>query len=176
MADRLANEYWTMLGTTKLPDLLRSVSQDAQTESFDMNKSHGTVSVAADAIESGRDGELNDARRALIGWLNSLWWHIVKVAPDINESQPVALTAFLWEMNTRISKMLVVSMVLEGRNLRGFGATPEKSDIPQCLVHLWERLDVCRKRFFPQLEKEYAKSIDRLPSDYTRLYLETQRT
>jgi hypothetical protein len=67
-------------------------------------------------------------------------------------------------MHTRLEKLLVVSMILEGDNLRTFGATPTTTDIPQALIGLYEILLV-KRSIFPALRRQYAERVHRLYED-----------
>jgi len=146
--------------------LMASVSQDPQTESVDMKKSKNSVRKVVDEIV-----DIGTARRQIIGWLNMVYFSITTiVSPDqyqITMSTPS--TKWWWEMNTRIQKILIVAMILEGDNLRSFGATPETMDIPQCLVGVYQGLQNHRKHF-PSYVKNYKSVINDLDPIYIQLY------
>jgi len=80
---------------------MASVSQDPQNESIDLLASQISVTKQAELIS-----DKGEARRQIIGWLNQLYF------TQLETSFPLQL-----------QKLLVVSMVLEGNNLRSFGAT-----------------------------------------------------
>jgi hypothetical protein len=187
-AANLAAQYYDLLNedADRVSALFKAVSQDAQTETLDLEESVKTVNAKATQLEANDEKareamisinavigptHLQQARRKLIGWLNALWWYIAEAWPNATAKPSRVVLSFLWEFNTRLSKALVVAMVLEGRNLRSFGATPEQTDIPQCLAHLWHRLAVCREYHFGALRDEYVVLVQSLPTEYTALYL-----
>lgn len=63
-------------------------------------------------------------------------------------------------MAYRIQKLLVISIVLEKQNLISFGGKPNKTDIPQCLVYLQNKINLLKPKF-KLLKKEYIKIIFR---------------
>lgn len=131
IAAKLISSYNVeLMGHEKVRNLVRSVAQDPQNETVDLLKSAQTVRAVP--LEDG-----GAARRAIVAWLNDVFFSN-KDLPD-----------YWWfEMHTRIRKLLVVSMVLEGDNLRSFGVEkPDVTDIPQCLVYLWAKLDELAERF-----------------------------
>jgi hypothetical protein len=186
-AANLASQYYDLFSeNAAMSALFKSVSQDAQTETLDLEKSIDTVNAEADKLEAEDEKankamrainavvvptNMQQARRKLIGWLNALWWYIAEAWPNATTDPSRVIVSFLWEFNTRLSKALVVAMVLEGRNLRSFGATPKQMDIPQCLSHLWHRLTVCREYHFSSLRDNYVGLVKLLPTEYTALYL-----
>lgn len=161
---KLIAEYYDMLGETKLPLLLMAVAQNPQDETVDLKRSYAPVLSAAAEID------LQPVRRALMGWLNSVW--LCTGGPGTFASGAGAAPSglFMWEMHTRIQKALVVAMVLEGRNLESFGAEPKKLDIPQSLVWLWSRIEFYREHFFPAIKEMHQSYLARLPPDYVALY------
>jgi len=136
-------------------DLVASVSQDAQNETIDLVESFDSVTRKAAEIP-----DTGEARRQIIGWLNQVYF------TQLILSLP---TEWWWEMHTRIQKLIVVSMVIEGANLRSFGAVPQIDDIPQCLIELPTVLKNMRWKF-PSLRKRYLEMAEELESDYLRLY------
>lgn len=142
VAAKLVDDYNNVLmADANVRNLVRAVAQDPQNETVDLVASAKTVRK-----EVPEDG--GAARRRIIGWLNSVWFSMKK------------LSNYWWfEMHTRIRKLLVVSMVLEGDNLRSFGATPDASDIPQCLIHIWAKLDELAEEF-KALRSIYADQVN----------------
>ena len=137
--------------------LVASVTQDAQSETVDMIESKCSVHECAQKIT-----DVGLARRQIISWLNLVFF----------TNQQSTIDSHWWfEMHTRIQKLLIVSMVLEGDNLRGFDCTPEESDIPQCLVHLQNHLNNLRKDVFPKMREDFKKRVERLDTDYVNLYV-----
>lgn len=157
-ADLIAQYNTVLMGDANVRGFSASVAQDAQDETVDLVASFESVQKFA-------QGDTGTARRAIISWLNSVWLCTI--------SDSIVATKFLWEMHTRITKLLIVSMVLEGRNLASFEGhpTPHPSDIPQCLVHLWNRIESYRKLVFPDMLKAHTLQLGLLPDDYVRLYL-----
>lgn len=155
---KLITDYNTKLmanGTVRT--LMAALVQDPLRETVDLVQSKDSV-LAAEVQSTDR----SVARRLIIGWLNQLYFS----DPD-GETIPIQ---WWWEMHTRIQKLLVVSMVLESANLSSFGCTPQKTDIPQCLVGLQAILN--RKQAqFPALEKQYLDRLSQMDSDFIKLYL-----
>lgn len=147
---KLIRDYNTkLMSSDTVRMLVRSVAQDPQNETVNYAKSKFTVTKqVADMNQSS----VQQARRAIIGWLNAVYFS--------NLDQPFNVR-WWWEMHTRIQKLLVVSMVLEGDNLRSFGpdVTPMWNDIPQALVELYLLIDEKRKDVFPLLARQYAELL-----------------
>lgn len=147
---QLIEEYNTkLMADANVRALVAAVAQDPQNETVDLSASRASVRSAV-VDDHGK------ARRAIIGWLNKLYF---------SQLDNVIPFAFWYEMHTRIQKLLVVSMILEGDNLRSFGAIPETSDIPQCLVFLQRELIVHRHRDFGGAKKDFEKAVDVLKKD-----------
>lgn len=104
---------------------------------------------------------VDDARRAIIGYLN-----------DVHFTSEALPDAWWFEMHTRLQKLCVVSAVLEGLNLRSFGATPEASDIPQALVGVMLKIIQVRAELLSQLRALHLQRVKELPVDYVECYLQ----
>jgi hypothetical protein len=164
----LIDEYQTSLMSNDVVRYWCSVlPQNAQTETIDMTKLQQVIRKAVQDVQalSAFKSDVHSARRAIMGWLNKVFFsHLESPFHEI----------WWWEMHTRIQKLLVISMVLEGDNLRSFGAKPETSDIPQALVHIMRTIKSHQKKAFPKLQKEYqicVESLNTEDSDYINLYL-----
>lgn len=142
---RLYNEV--LMAQDGVRALARAVTQDPQTETVDFVTSRGSVRVMANSLN-----DEGSARRAIIAWLNAVYFSDVDGPPGL----PMA---WWWEMHTRIQKLLVISMILEGDNLRSFGAQPEIFDIPQCLIYLADKITQLRKTRFPLLKTTFESTI-----------------
>lgn len=114
---------------------LKTVAQDPQNETIDYAQTKKAVDAAAFLAS-----DAFTARLTLITHLNNIFF-VLHAIREENKYEETA-KAWLWENHTRLNKMVAAAMVLEGNNLRGFGAKPERSDIPQSLVRLngwiWE--------------------------------------
>lgn len=158
IAAKLIDSYNNkLMADGNVRNLARAVTQDPQNETVDMIKSAETVRRAV--VDDG-----GVARRKIIAWLNSVFFSL--------EMLPIE---WWFEMSTRIQKLLIVSMILEGDNLRSFGAIPQTSDIPQCLTVIWIDLDQVRSRL-SALRNEYAKRIKHVCTteegkNYVNLYV-----
>ncbi len=146
--------------------LMAAVPQDPQQETIDMESAK--ISLRERVENLGGVHTLGAERRAIIAFLNKLYFSSLEVNIPIS---------WYWEMHTRLRKLLVVSMVLEGCNLRSFGVEKlERSDIPQCLVRIFMMLDTKRKAF-ETLRENYVHDCGTLASsskegsDFLMLYL-----
>ncbi len=134
---------------------LKAVAQDPQNETIDYAKTKQDV-------ESVMVEEAFTARLTLITNLNNIFFLLHALGED--EKHTETTRVWLWENHTRLNKMIAAAMVLEGNNLRTFGATPEKSDIPQSLVRL--NVWICESgMFFESLAKAYADIMTEKGSD-----------
>lgn len=161
----LIGEYNVMMSETCLPDLFRAVAQDAQDETVDLEASVAPVGEAAAKMNT------DVARRRLVAWLNAAWLCTDDDSSAAEGNRVTLVGLFMWEMHTRIQKALIVSMILEGRNLKSFGAKPDATDIPQCLVSLWLRVDYYREHKFAKLKEVHERYLKQLPPSYVALYL-----
>jgi hypothetical protein len=121
----LINVYNTQLmSNTGVSDLMSRVVQDPTGETIDYaatNEKFAELDVK----------EHQEQRRTIIGWLNQVF------SVDLKEALPVE---FWWEMNTRLKKLMIISIILERKNLQSFGvAKCDWGDIPQCLLHICDR-------------------------------------
>jgi len=152
MSARLINAYNTdLMSDANVRLLVKSVAQDPQNETVDVKKTGIYVKRAANEIGDG-----GKARRRIIGWLNDLFF--------TSKEQEIP-SCWWWEMHTRIQKLLLVAMVLEGENLRSFGAVPETTDIPQCLIGLQLELERQREAHFSLLKTAFQKDVQTLQKD-----------
>lgn len=157
LIERYNNE---LMADANVRNLVRAVAQDPQNETVDYAKSNETVRKV-----EFRDG--GAARRKVIGWLNAVFF-----------SKSELPVEWWFEMCTRLKKLLIVSMILEGDNLRSFGATPATSDIPQCLVGIWLIL-IKYTTYFDEMRADYAKKVSMITTtkegeDFIRLYCREQ--
>lgn len=165
LSAKLISDYNTVLmANGKVRALMASVVQDPQNETVNMSASKATVTAADKLNQENGDG--GAARREIIGWLNTLYFTLV----SSKKKKEIFPLEWWWEMHTRIQKLLIVSMVLEGNNLRSFGCVPKKSDIPQCLVKLQSTLEQKRKNFH-SLKLQFLECVETLDSNYITLYL-----
>jgi hypothetical protein len=136
--------------------LVASVVQDPQNETLNVSASKASVGAAAGSFD-----DKGQARREIISWLNAVYFS------NLESPLPVQ---WWWEMQTRIRKLLIVSMVLEGSNLRSFGCKPEKSDIPQSLIGIPLVL-ASKKAEFDSLKESFLADIDKYhKTEYIELY------
>lgn len=106
--------------------LMASLIQDPESEQLDETKSK----IAIKNIVTNNMALLGTPRRAIIGWLN--------------ECNFADLTDKFWfEMHTRMHKILTVSIVLEGMNLKKMD--PQSSDIPTAITYLYTMMWRYRK-------------------------------
>ena len=153
MSAKLIKTYNTeLMSNENVRLLMKSVIQDPQNETVDVEKTGIYVKRALREINDG-----GGARRLIIAWLNDLFF--------TSKEQEIP-HCWWWEMHTRIQKLLLVAMVLEGENLRSFGAVPESSDIPQCLIGLYSELEK-QKIHFPLLQSAFEKDIETMQNDAT---------
>lgn len=109
---------------------------------------------------------MNEYRPALIGFLNAVYFSRSEIS-----------TEWWWEMEYRLRKMITVSTVLERENLISMGGTPDITDIPQCLVGLWNLIEKKRTNIiFDQLKITFISEVKKArktknPFDY---YLASQ--
>lgn len=148
----LIEEYNTkLMSNGNVRSLVKAVKQDPQNETVNLIDSLQPVRAVASKLD-----DYGEARRAIIGWLNKLFFSSL--------DNPIP-SLFWYEMHTRIQKLLIVSMILEGDNLRSFGAVPERSDIPQCLVFLQQHLLKQRQSDFNDAKQKFETAIKELHND-----------
>lgn len=136
--------------------LMASVAQNAQEETVSFINSMTTVRKAIDQI--GLEST-SQARRHIIGYLNDVYF-----TPEDQISDE-----WWFEMHTRLQKLCIVSMILEGDNLRSFGVIPNESDIPQALVGIYTIL-VQKRSTFPLLRDLHLRRVQALPSEFVDCY------
>jgi hypothetical protein len=161
-AASLLRRYNTeLMSSRSVRQLMSSVSQDAQNETISYRESMVSVRNAVQLIGPDSVGE---ARRSIIGYIN-----------DVYFTQNNTLSDEWWfEMHTRLQKLCVVSMILEGDNLRSFGAIPQNDDIPQALVGVFSII-LEKRKLFPMLRQTYSEKVNALRehcSDYVDCYTE----
>ncbi len=121
-------------GSADVRTYLKEVAQDPQNETIDYAKTK-------EGVEEVQVEDAFTARLTLITNLNTIFFVLHTILED--GKHKATGDAWLWENHTRLNKMVAAAMVLEGNNLRSFGAKPELSDIPQSLVRLngwiWEK-------------------------------------
>lgn len=141
MAGNLINDYNTVvLANTQVRDLLRAVVQDAQTETQDDVQS---CKVILDMLKTRKE-LLGEPRRIIIGWLTQC------ACTQLSDK-------FWFEMHTRMGKLLLVSAILEGANLRSFGVeAAHESDVPTAIGNLYRDLVVYRRERLPGDRVTYA--------------------
>jgi hypothetical protein len=169
---KLIQEYnCDLMSENDIRLLVKSVSQDPQNETVDFEKSKLTVREASRKIflQEGGPALVGSARRKIIGWLNSVYFTDKHLTKDGRTGLPVE---WWWEMHTRIQKLLVVSMILEGDNLRSFGVTVQLDDIPQALIGIYEKMCELRKVQFPALKAAYLLRVMNMDPTYVELYLD----
>jgi len=161
---QLISKYNTdLMSMEKVRSLMRAVPQDAQEEAIDLELAQ--EAMPSEIAKMGGVSALGAERRAIIAWLNTVYFS------DQQEAFP---SAWWWEMHTRICKLLVVSMCLEGANLRSFGVEKvECSDIPQCLLYLHQKISH-EEADFEALSLRYKTLGTAMQKDhplYMKLYL-----
>ena len=147
-------------------DLMRNVAQDPQNETVNHAQTFIDLRKFVDQTDKA---VINVARRNIIGWLNHVYFAALQ-SPFPRE--------WWYEMGTRLTKILSVSMFLEGRNLWSFGVEKvEFSDIPQCLI--WIKIKVLeeRKKNHAELNERHISFCNDLNADdkegcwYLNLYM-----
>jgi hypothetical protein len=167
----LISDYGIMLNTTMLRSLLTSVDQDPKNETVNLEKSKITVRKKIEAIPSTSVDTYEKTRRDVISWLNRVWFVSIAAGSDrADEASRELFRRFMWENHTRLQKVFIVSMIMEGRNLKSMGGVPEKADIPQSLVYLPLLIAEMRKAIFPQMEKQFEAEVSKLEEVYVSLY------
>lgn len=158
-ADLVSDYNSELMASSDVRALMRAVPQDPQDESIYFGVVQDRVRAAAAKLD-----DAGNARRRLIAYFNRLYFSGLDALPP----------TFWWEMHTRLSKALAVSMVLEGDNLRSFGAgvVPDESDIPQALTHVAKKLNSMRGSWtFWYLRHKYLMYDTRKAQPWTDLYL-----
>ena len=93
---------------------------------------------------------LRNERRVVIAWLNSVWYQLDTVSVE-----------WLFEMSYRIRKIIAITVTLERLNLESFGGKPEKCDIPQSIVHIYNRLMTLEEKTFPMMRKMFVELVNK---------------
>lgn len=145
-----------LMSDSRVRKLMKTIVQDPTTETQDNNASKAAL------LELLRDDAsyLGEPRRAIIAWLNECYYSV--------------LTRKFWfEMHTRMHKILTVSIVLEGQNLRKFGVEkPKKSDIPTAITHLYNEMIIYRTMYLKSDLAEYDSLVNSPQlSHFTDLYI-----
>lgn len=100
------------------------------------------------------DHILKKHRRAVSNWLYSICWNMNHLTDQ-----------WLWEMNHRIRKLLIISIALERCNLMsipGYKGEPNPEDCPQYIPYIWALLE-SKKDTFNEMKKGYRKMIANHP-------------
>lgn len=135
--------------------LMASLIQDPESEQLDEMKSK----IAINNIVTNNMALLGTPRRAIIGWLN--------------ECNFADLTDKFWfEMHTRMHKILTVSIILEGMNLKKMGVKdPQSSDIPTAITYLYTMMWRYRKYRHASDLAHYAMITSSPPmNEFAKLY------
>jgi hypothetical protein len=185
----LVSSYTELVAQLEVRSLLRSVVQDPQTET--VNYAASMKPITETYIILGTDVRTR-VRTGIIGFLNEVMYELYPLF-EINQSireeerqtgqsaykintNYTAHNLWLWENHTRLTKFLVVSMILESLNLSSFGVlTPNWDDIPQALIRIPEMLTYARQYIFPLLRANYADTVRAIAKgpfgeDYLSLY------
>lgn len=160
MAAKLLRRYNTeLISNPDVRSFMAAVSQDPQKETVAFNESITPIRNYASQIGPERTGQ---ARRLIIGYLNDVFFTPFTDIP----------LQWWFEMHTRLIKVCTVSMVLEGDNLRSFGAVPGEDDIPQALIGVFTTIIEKRKQFdalrIYHLQKVHDLKVSN--NDYVRCY------
>lgn len=136
--------------------LMASVTQNAQDETVSFVDSMESVRKAMNQMGPESTGH---ARRQIIGYLNDVYF----------TPQDQISDEWWFEMHTRLQKLCIVSMILEGDNLRSFGVVPNECDIPQALVGIYTIL-IQKRNTFPQLRETHLHKVCALPNEFVVCY------
>lgn len=149
MAAKLLRRYNVeLMSYAPVRQLMASVTQNPQNETISYVESMDSVRKAVKELGPEMSGQ---ARRYIIGYLN-----------DVYFTKQDELTDEWWfEMHTRLQKLCAVSMILEGDNLRSFGADPQKDDIPQALIGIFSTI-IEKRKLFPALRETYQQKIGKI--------------
>ncbi len=143
------DRYTALCDIREFRQLMGSLKQDVDTETIYPKESGAALWKI---IEVEGLGPFQRTRRAVIAFLNAILFAGTWSFPD----------SWWWEMRTRLRKVLVISAVLEGENLRQIlGGTPRLTGIPQaipCISSHIEKLEASGK--FDEMTKEYVKLFD----------------
>lgn len=93
---------------------------------------------------------LKNQRKNAIIWLNSVWYHIDGLS-----------VVWLFEMSYRIRKLIAVLITLERLNLESFGGKPEKCDIPQSIVYVYNKLMDLEEKVFPKMREDFIAMVEK---------------
>jgi uncharacterized membrane protein YqjE len=149
MAEIIAidNIWDSVRSDNEVGEILRRVAQNPQDETVDVKETR--VNMIKYITEKGGISNLKNPRMKIIGVLNKIFY--VMGIQD--------MIVWLYENQTRLKKMISASLVLEGENLRSFGAKPQASDIPQSLLALWNFLSAdATKNQFERLSLAHTTS------------------
>ncbi len=149
-------------GNEDVRTYLKAVAQDPQNETINYTNTKQAV------WQMNVTDEFT-ARLTLITNLNNIFFLLQAIREEAKFVETAKV--WLWENHTRLLKMIAVSMVLEGYNLRSFGAIPELSDIPQSLVVL-HGLILESGKDFEQIAKVHASRMEGYGSaEFYSMYL-----
>lgn len=161
-------------GNARVRELLAAVAQNPQNESIDYAKTRESVLACTKTFSDVKE-DTRDARQCLIWNLNDIFALVTekeRALPQYRPGDNDMYFTWIWENHTRLSKMIAVSMVLEGENLRSFGATPELTDIPQAPVRLQHVIWYYRES--PRFKQQEAAYIDSMrengPPEFYNMY------
>lgn len=172
--DGLITKQNELVSNSDVRSLMKAVCQDPQLETIDYKKSVEKVSTIY--YHPSMDNR-TQARIDIMSFLNHVFFSFHDFHPIRDWNTPQG--TWLWENHTRLSKLLVVSMILESKNLISFGATPKWDDIPQALTHLFNIIHEMRTTYFPQLKEQYKAKVKLtavLCPDYLDLYTQDRPT
>ncbi len=143
-------KYNRMMGNSQIRELMGALVEDAEGEKF---KEHESAVAICSKVKAD-PSYLQDPRRTIIAWLNSVYFAELD-SFNIN---------WWWEMEYRIRKLIAVSVVLERMNRESMNAKPMPRDIPQCLIYITEHIRSLKaSNAFDEIAGGFVKSCNLNP-------------
>lgn len=177
-AIRMGQMLRELTGHSEVQCLMRMVPQNASAETIDMT-SHLHASDVYGAVGSAKgyppkdwDGSgdsfrimIRPVRILLLGFFESLFYYALQLPEH-----------WWFENQTRIDKLLYVSLTLESMNLCSFDGNPvpEDTDIPSLLVGVTYVLKVYRNEVFPKMLENHKKICKEFIPEYASIYTSTR--
>lgn len=153
----LMSDWYKMWETTELlfknclvSDSIKEVIDIPETFKKTVDFVNNQNSLVKDGKMKENDHVLKKHRRTTASWLYSLCWDIGNISDQ-----------WLWEMDYRIRKVLVIMIVLERCNLMsftGFEGVPKPEDCPQYIPVIWNVLEK-KQETFENMKKTYKSLI-----------------
>jgi hypothetical protein len=135
IASIISGKYDNLINTVMRPLFRNCIVEDFQTETIKIKE---TIEKTCNSLKDPKIKEqLDNCRPLARSFLNEIYFSIEELGFDFRNATLDDNNAKFWfEFAYRLKKLVIVLIILERENLKGFGCKPEMTDCPQCLVDL----------------------------------------